>query len=68
MLFASQIKQAEKLKSRKMKDERWKMKEERWMLKVEGWTLNIEGWRLYVEGFGDRQTNKWMDKQMDRHL
>ena len=44
-------KQAEKLKSQKMK-EGWMKNDEEWMKDDEGWRLNDEGWWFQaVEGF-----------------
>ena len=64
-------KQAEKLKSREMKegwmknDERWMENDERWMKNDDGWRMNDEGWWLQaVEGFcrlRDWQTNRQTD-------
>ena len=46
-----QHKQAEKLKSREMK-EGWMKDDEEWMKNDEGWRLNDEEWRFQaVEGF-----------------
>ena len=54
------LKQAEKLKSRKMKED-WMKNEEGWMKNDEGLRVNDEGWWfLAVEGFWfttDEQTN-----------
>ena len=36
------MKQAEKLKSREMKDEGWKLNDESWKMKVERWRLKNE--------------------------
>ena len=59
------FKQAEKLKSREMKDEGWKMNDECWKMKDEGvgrWRMNVERWRIQVEGsFEDRQTDEQTD-------
>ena len=44
------LKQAEKLKSREMK-ERWMKNDERWMKNDERWMKNDEGWRLNDEGW-----------------
>ena len=53
-------KQAEKLKSREMK-EGWMNNDEYWMNNDEGWMVNDEGWWFQaVEGFWwqtDKQTN-----------
>ena len=46
-----ELKQAEKLRSRKMKKVGWKMKVESWRLKVEGWGLRVEGWMMMGEGW-----------------
>ena len=54
------FKQAEKLKSREMK--------EGWMKNVEGWMMNDEGWWYQaVEGFWGWM-NRQMDKQTNEHL
>jgi len=58
------IKQAEKLKSREMK-EGWMKNDEGWMKNDEGWKMNDEGWWFQaVEGFcfkTDRRTNERTD-------
>ena len=41
-------KQAEKLKSREMKDEGWKMKDEGWKMKDERWKIKDEGLGVLV--------------------
>ena len=43
-----QQKQAEKLKSREMKDKWWKMKDEWLMMKDERWRMKDEGWRFWA--------------------
>ena len=57
-------KQAEKLKSREMK-EKWMKNDAGWMKKDEGWRFNDEGWWfLAVEGFWfmtDERTNERTD-------
>ena len=40
------IKQAEKLKSREMKDEGWKTNDEIWKMKDEGWKTKEECWKM----------------------
>ena len=40
------IKEAEKLKSREMKDEGWRLKDEWWKLKDEGWKIKEECWKM----------------------
>ena len=64
-------KQAEKLKSREMK-EGWMKNDVEWMKNDEGWRLNDEGWWfLAVEGFWfmtDERTYEWTNGQTNRHL
>ena len=56
-------KQAEKLKSREMK-EGWMKNEEWWLKNDEGWRMNVEGWWFQaVEGFC-----QLTDRLTDRHL
>ena len=69
-----ELRQAEKLKSRKMKegwmksDEGWMKNDEGWMKKDEGWIMNDEGWWFQaVEGFRWR-TNEQTNERTDRHL
>ena len=57
-------KQAEKLKSPKMKDEVWKMNDESWKMKDDGWKMKDESWKMKDSGwrgFEDRKTDKRTD-------
>ena len=66
--------QAEKLKSREMK-EGWMMNDEGWMKNDKVWMKNDEGWKMIDEGrwfqavegfcFCDWQTNAWTNKWTD---
>ena len=57
------MKQAEKLKSREMK-EGWMKNDEGWKMNDEGWKMKDEGWWFQaVEGFCFKT-----DKRMNRHL
>ena len=61
--FASLEKQAEKFKSREMKDEGWKMNDECWKMKDEGWKMKDECWKMKDSGWRGfwGQTNRQTD-------
>ena len=57
-------KQAEKLKSREMK-EGWMRNDEEWMKIDEGWRLKVEWWRMEVEWWRMLISNYWGDLETD---